>query len=292
MRGLGLPCSCLLQHAWKDSRVPGWSPSEASPPGGRLTPQWVAHQDPGPTRRREQGERSVLSPGASHHGATILSDPEPHARGCGEAPGEPEESHRPRWRQKQFHADSCQPLAQIRKCSKACGRPPPRLRGEGGMGLAAQSHCQWPGRLREAGPRRQCVRPAGSFRQRPSRVEPARRGPWREEQAAAGGLPRAAGTLGQAARCWPSSGAYGWRARLQGQRDTPAPGTLSPGSQPRPQSSKHTQPAGPAAAPGCTGTCPTAPSSAALLPTTGLAPGALGDRWRAVEVINSRAPRL
>lgn len=36
--------------------------------------------------------------------------------------------------------DSCQPLAQIRKCSKACGRPPPRPRGEGGMGLAAQSH--------------------------------------------------------------------------------------------------------------------------------------------------------
>ena len=42
MWGLGLPCSCLLPHAWKDSRVPGWSPSEASPPGGRLTPQRVA----------------------------------------------------------------------------------------------------------------------------------------------------------------------------------------------------------------------------------------------------------
>ena len=112
------------------------------------------------------------------------------------------------------------------------------------------------------------------------------------EQAAAGGLPGAAGTLGQAARRWLSSGPYGWHARLQGQTGPPAPGTLGPGSQPRPQSSKHTQPAGPAAAPGRTGTFPTAPSSAALLPATGPAPRALGDRWRAVEVINSRAPPL
>ena len=72
--------------------------------------------------------------------------------------------------------DSCQPLAQIRKHSKACGRPPPRPRGEG-MGLAAQIHCQRPG-LQEAGPRRRRVRPAGSFRQRPSRVEPVPRGTW------------------------------------------------------------------------------------------------------------------
>ena len=96
--------SCLLQHAWEDSRVPGWSPSEARPPGGRLTPHWAAQQGPGLTGRWEQRERSVVSQGPSHHRAAIPSDPGPHARGRSEAPGELQESRQPRWRQKRFHA--------------------------------------------------------------------------------------------------------------------------------------------------------------------------------------------
>lgn len=185
--------------------------------------------------------------------------------------------------------NSCQPLAQIRKRSKACGRPPPRPRGEGGMGLAAQIHRQRPGGLREVGPRRRRVRPAGSFRQRPSGVQPVPRGTW----GGAGSRwrsPRCCGHPGQAVRHWLSSGAYGWRARLQAQTGPPAPGTLGPGSQPRPQSSKHTQPIGPAAAPGRTGTCPRPPAprpprQRLSSPPLGRRPGLWvtgGVRWRSL----------
>lgn len=82
---------------------------------------------------------------------------------------------------------------------------------------------------------------------------------------------------------------------LPGCRDrrTPLPQALSaPGASPGHSPPNTHSPQAPRPPPGRTGTCPTAPSSAALLPTTGPAPGALGDRWRAVEVINSRAPRL
>ena len=81
--------------------------------------------------------------------------------------------------------DSCQLPSWIRKRSKACGRPPPRSRGEGGMGLDAQIHCQRPGHLREAGPQRRRVRPAGSFRQRPCRART-----WNPHQGVPGGRSR------------------------------------------------------------------------------------------------------
>lgn len=192
--------------------------------------------------------------------------------------------------------NSCQPLAQIRKRSKACGRPPPRPRGEGGMGLAAQIHRQRARRFAGSGaeetacaacrelpsaPLRGATRAEGHLGRggQPLEVSQVLRAPW-------AGCAALAQLWGLRMACQ-AAGTDGPPCPRHSRPREPAQATVlqthtahRPRSRPRAHGNLPTAP------------CPTAPSSAALLPTTGPAPRALGDRWRAVEVINSRAPPL
>lgn len=147
------------------------------------------------------------------------------------------------------------------------------------MGLAAQSHCQWPGRLREAGPPGDSVCGLLGASSAPPGWNPCRGAPG-EEQAA--GFYALRAPWGRVARCWPSSGAYGCMWPGCRDRGTP-PGTPVPGAQATVLQT-HTA-RSPAGRPGHTGTCPTAPRQLLSSPPLGRHPGLWvtgGVRWRSL----------
>ena len=237
-----------------------------------------------------------MSPGPSHHGAAIPSDPGPHARGRSEAPGELEESRQPRWRQKRFHArllpaagtdkETLQSLrapsttsAGVRRDGAGCPDPPPAARRFAGSG-AEETACAACRELPSA-PLRGATRAEGHLGRggQPLEVSQVLRAPW-------AGCAALAQLWGLRMACQ-AAGTDGPTCPRHSRPWEPAQATVlqthtahRPRSRPRAHGNLPTAP------------CPTAPSSAALLPATGPAPRALGDRWRAVEVINSRAPPL
>lgn len=178
MRGLAL-------HPPASFNMPG--ETAGSPAGVPLRPALWGKADP--QRDPGPGGRNAAR-GLRHPRGRLTTAPPSHQT---QAPCEDAARPRGSWRspaglggdKSDSTPDSCQLPSRIRKRSKACGRPPPRSQGEGGMGLAAQIHCQRPGHLREAGPQRRRVRPAGSFRQRPCRART-----WNPCQGAPGGRSR------------------------------------------------------------------------------------------------------